>query len=189
MTDAKFDISGGQCDSGRMSSVVRHFVIILAAGTLLAVSAAKILGQVQQQTPSKPSVGLSVQILTHIGSADYSAYMKQLITTVKHNWTASLPEAVKAGEAGVVIIRVQVRKDGTFLNDTPKVETSSGRDAVDSAAIAAIRASAPLPHLPDDFHGSNIELRMTFLYNVFNVPLRVRNPEPAKVPPDATSPK
>jgi TonB family protein len=170
------------------NSALSHFVIILAAGTLLAVFAAQALGQEQQQTPSKPSIGLNVQVLTHIGSADYSAYFKQLSTTVRRNWTASLPESVMSGEKGIVVIRVQVRRDGTFLNDTPKVETSSRRDELDNAAIAAVRASAPFPHLPDDFHGSNVELRMTFLYSV---PLRpgIRNPEPAKAPPDATSPK
>jgi TonB family protein len=176
MTDAKFDIPGRQCGSGHTNSVLRHFVLILAAGTLLAMSAATALGQEQQQTPAKPSVGLDVQILTHIGSADFSAYMAKLSTTVKHNWTASLPEAVKAGETGEVVIHVQVRRDGTFLNDTPKVETSARRNSLDNAAIAAIRASTPFPDLPSGFHGSDVDLRMTFLYNLRCKAEIIRNP-------------
>lgn len=186
MTDAKFDNFRRQRDSGRMNPVLKHLVIILAAGTLLAAPSAKLLGQVEQQTPAKCSVGLIVRILTHVGNMNFNAYVTQLGATVRHNWTASLPESVKAGETGVVIIRLQVGTDGTFLNDTPKVETSSRRDELDNATIAAIRASAPFPHLPDDFYGSNIELRMTFLYNV---PLRPPNPEPAQVQPNTTSQK
>jgi TonB family protein len=175
--DAKFDTFGRQCGSGRTNSVLIHFAIILEAATFLAVPSAKILGQVEQQTPAK-CVGLIVRILTNVGNVNFNAYVVQLSTAVRHNWTASMPESVKAGETGVVIIRLQVRTDGTFLNDTPKVETSSRRDELDNAAIAAIRAAAPFPHLRDDFHGSNIELRMTFLCNV-----------PAKAPPDTTSPQ
>jgi TonB family protein len=169
-----------------MNPILRHFVIILTAGMLLAVSSAKALGLAQQQTPAKPSVALSVQILTHIKGVNFIVYMNQVSTAVRHNWTASMPESVKAGETGVVIIRVEVARDGTFLNDTPRLETTSRRDTLDNAAIAAIRASAPFPNLPDDFHGSEVELRLAFLYNV---PVRVRNPEPAQAQPDTTSPK
>jgi TonB family protein len=188
MTDPKFDASGRDCVSGRLNSVLRHFAIILAAGMLFTVSSAKVLGEAHQQTQAKPSVALLVKILTHTGDVDFSAYMHRVSTTVRHNWTTLVPESVKAGETGVVVIHVQVGRDRTFLNDTPKVETSSRRDALDSAAIAAIRASTPFPNFPDDFHGSNIELKMTFLYNV---PLRpgIRNPEPAKAPPDAAPQK
>jgi outer membrane biosynthesis protein TonB len=41
----------------------------------------------------------------------------------------------------------------------PTVEASSGKKALDNAAIAAIRASAPFEHLPNSFKGPNIELR------------------------------
>jgi hypothetical protein len=37
---------------------------------------------------------------------------------------------------------------------------------LDDAAASAVRASAPFEHLPGAFKGSDIELRMFFLYNM-----------------------
>jgi Surface antigen variable number repeat len=37
---------------------------------------------------------------------------------------------------------------------------------LDDAAVSAIRASAPFEHLPESFKGSNIELALSFFYNM-----------------------
>ena len=166
-----------------MNSAMRT-LLTLTAGIASIVN---VLGKVKQQTPSKPPAAMSVTILTHTGKADFSAYIPKLATTVKHNWIASWPESAKAGEAAIVVARVQIGKDGTLMNDSLRIERSSGRDLFDSAAIGALRASAPFPSLPRGFEGSNIDLRITFFYNV---PMKSdRNPEPSNTQPDAASPK
>jgi TonB family protein len=99
------------------------------------------------------------------------------MATLKHRWIYSMPESFYMGDTGIVDICVQVRADGTFLNPDPKVERSSGKVALDDAAVAAIRASAPFPHFPSGFEGASIELRISFFYNV-----PVKKPDPILVP-------
>jgi TonB family protein len=93
---------------------------------------------------------------------DFSGYSRDLMATLKRRWIASMPESFYSGEAGVVDIRVQVRADGTFVNPTPKIGRSSTKDALDAAAMAAVRASAPFPHFPSGFDGATIELEISF---------------------------
>ncbi len=169
----------------RMNSVLRP-LLMLTAATLLALSSPNVLGQTTQQTPAKPQLGMAVQILTPTKGADFSHYIEQSMKTIKQNWFASASEAAKTGTTGIVVIGTQIQKDGTLLNDTPRIERSSGRDSLDKAAVAAVRTSAPFPNFPSAFQGSNIELRISFFYNI---PPRPRNPEPVPVQPDATSPK
>ena len=167
-----------------MNPVLRH-LLVLTAGTLLsAVSATHAVERPEQAAPAKQHYSLGVKLLTPTGGVNFSAYLQQSITTVRHNWIPSLPEAAKAGETGIVIVRVQVRNDGSLSDEN--VETSSGKDSFDSAAVAALRASAPFPHFPSDFHGPNIDLRITFFYNVTP---QAPNPTPVNVQSDATTPK
>ena len=171
-------------DAGDSMNSAMRTLLTLTAGIALTVN---VLGKVKQQTPSKLSAAMSVTILTHTGKADFNAYVLQFAKTVKHNWLNSWPESAKAGEAAIVTVRAQINKDGTLLNESLRIERSSGRDLFDSAAMGALRASAPFPSLPSGFEGSNIDLRITFFYNV---PMKsARNPEPSNTQPDATSPK
>jgi TonB family protein len=166
---------------------VTRTLLIVTAGVVLTISSPNVLGKVKQQNPTKCTAGMSVTILTHTGKVDFNAYVLQFVTTVKHNWITSWPESAKAGEAAIVVARVQINKDGTLMNDTLRIERGSHRDSFDSAAIGAIRASAPFPSLPSSFEGSNIDLRITFLYNA---PMKsAPNPEPLTTQPDETPPK
>jgi len=185
MNDENTHESEPQRNARRMNSVARQ-LLMLTAITLLAASSPNVLGQSTQQTPAKPQLGMAVTILTPTEGVDFSHYIEQSVKTIKQNWIASLPEAAKTGTTGILVIRAQIQKDGTLLNDTPHIERSSRRASLDNAALAAVRASAPFPNFPSAFQGSNIELRIQFFYNI---PVRPRNPEPVQVQPDATSPK
>jgi outer membrane biosynthesis protein TonB len=46
------------------------------------------------------------------------------------------------------------------------IETPSGVEALDRAAVAGISASVPFPPLPSEFKGSEIRLQFAFKYNV-----------------------
>jgi TonB family protein len=185
MKDENTHESEPQRNVHRMNSVPRHLLMLIAI-TLLAASSPNVLGQSTQQAPAKPQLGMGVTILTPTEGVDFSHYIEPSMKAIKQNWIASLPEAAKTGTTGILVIRAQIQRDGTFLNDTPHIERSSRRDSLDKAAIAAVRASAPFPNFPSAFQGSNIELRIQFYYNI---PVRLPNPEPVQVQPDATPSK
>ena len=61
-------------------------------------------------------------------------------------------------------IQFSIARDGKV----PKlvIETSSGTDPLDRAAVAGISASTPFPPLPSDFKGDKIVLQFNFSYNM-----------------------
>ena len=154
---------------------------VLAVATLLTMCSPIAAGQTNPRTRSKLQVGNTVQFLSPTRGADFSGYTEHLMATLKRKWIYLMAESFYMGDTGIVDIRVQVRADGTFLNPDPKVERSSGKAALDDAAAAAIRASAPFPHFPSGFEGATIELKISFFYNI---PVK---PTPILVPakPDA----
>ncbi len=159
--------------------MVSTHVRILIVGILLAVCSPIALGQTHPHTSPGRQAGNSLQILSPTRGADFSGYSRDLMVSIKRNWIASMPESFYLGDTGILDIRVQVRADGTFLNPDPKVERSSGKDALDAAAVAAVRASAPFPHFPSGFEGTTVELRIAFYYNI-PVKNPITSPEPAK---------
>jgi TonB family protein len=150
---------------------------LLVVATLLAVCSPIALGQTNPQTPPKRQARNALQILSPTRGADFSGYGRDLMVSIKRNWIVSMPESFYSGETGMVVIRVQVQADGTFLNADPKGERSSDKDALDAAAVAAVRAAVSFPHFPTAFDGATIELRITFYYDI-----SVKRPDPILVP-------
>jgi TonB family protein len=95
---------------------------------------------------------------------DFSAYLQQVLTAVKLNWSAVFPAAARLGQRGIVSIEFAVAKDGKVTKIV--FESQSGARALDNASVAAISASNPLPALPKDFKGDRIVLQMSFMYNI-----------------------
>jgi TonB family protein len=160
---------------------------ILVAGIALAVCSPIVLGQDKPQTSPKVQLGCGLTILSPTRGADFSRYGSDVLLSIKRNLIASLPDSVKAGQAGLVSVVVQIRPDGTFLNPDPKIVRSSNRDALDAASVAAVRASAPFPHFPSGFDGATVELKISFYYNIPVRPYPVL--EPAKPDAAGESPK
>jgi len=148
-----------------MKLVSMHAGFFIAA-IVLAVCSPEATAQTTAQSRSKLQVSSSLQILSPARGADFSGYTQKLMGTVKRKWIYLMPESFYMGDTGTVEVRVQVRADGTFVNPDPKVERSSGKNALDSAAIAAIRESEPFPNFPSGFDGATIELKISFFYNV-----------------------
>jgi TonB family protein len=142
---------------------------------VLPVFASGVWDRAQQASPDQsaksehePAVRPDVlEILTPIDGIDFSAYTGHLLQAVKRNWYAQIPQDAQREKKGIAVIRFKILKNGA-LDHTPTVEVSSGHNALDNAAIAAIRASAPFDHLPESFKGPDIELRMHFYYNTVN---------------------
>jgi len=140
--------------------------LVLTAVILLCESSPIATGQTNPRRSAGRQAGNSLQILSPTRGADFCGYTRDLMAALKRKWIFSMPESFYLGETGIVDIRVQVRADGTFVNPGPKVERSSGKEALDAAAVAAIRASAPFPHFPSGFDGATIELEISFFYNI-----------------------
>jgi TonB family protein len=159
-----------------MKLVSRH-VRVVAAVIVLAACSPIAVGQTNPHRLSTAQAGNTLQILSSTRGADFSSYGRDFMVSIKRNWIASMPESFYLGGAGMVDIRVQVRLDGTVVNPDPKVDQSSGKDELDAAAVAAVRASVPFPHFPNGFKGATIDLRISFFYNV-----PVKKPDPISVP-------
>jgi TonB family protein len=95
---------------------------------------------------------------------DFSAYLQQVLTAVKLNWSAVFPTAARLGQRGIVSIQFAIAKDGKVTKIV--FESQSGARALDNASVAAISASNPLPALPTDFKGDRVVLQMSFMYNI-----------------------
>jgi TonB family protein len=121
-------------------------------------------------SPLSPSVplpgrlGSAVELLSDPQGVDFWPYLVKVLSTVKRNWFAVIPESARMGRQGRTTIQFAISRDG----GVPKlvIATPSGADALDRAAVAAISASNPFMPLPGEFKGSQIRLQFVFKYNV-----------------------
>ncbi len=111
-------------------------------------------------------LGGNLEMLTPTDGVDFSDYFARLLATVKQNWYAVIPESARLGDQGIVVIQFHIERDGTVPNPEPDLTRTSGKEPLDRAAMAAIRASSPFEPLPPAFTRPSIELRFTFLYNI-----------------------
>jgi len=103
-------------------------------------------------------------ILSDTQGVDFGPYLARIVYITKRNWYAVMPEAARLGEKGRVSIVFEILKDGSVpqLN----LVAGSGAEALDLAALSAIKASIPFPPLPTEFTGRHLVLQFTFLYNL-----------------------
>ncbi|MFQ5778355.1 MAG: energy transducer TonB [Terriglobia bacterium] len=117
--------------------------------------------------PAQPNLNTPFPlILSDTRGVDFGPYMIRLLRDIRRNWYAVIPESVRWGEQGRVVIVFTILKNGDVPPGQPDVVASSGRSYLDRPAMAAIRTSKPFPPLPEEFTGDNIVLQFTFLYNL-----------------------
>jgi TonB family protein len=143
---------------------LRNIALALTfVGLPLTLSAQSRPSEQSTKTENHPD---GLEILTPHEGVDFTAFSANLLRTVKRNWLALMPlEARDENTKGRVAVRFGIQKDGQ-LSNVPVVESSSGRKALDDAAVSAVKASAPFDRLPGSFKGPSIELRLTFFYNL-----------------------
>jgi TonB family protein len=105
----------------------------------------------------------NLQLLSDPKGFDFKPYLIQVLTAVRANWLAVIPESARLGRRGRVLVQFIIDKRGGI----PKlvIAESSGAAALDRAAVAGISASNPLPPLPAGFTGNEIRLQLAFAYN------------------------
>jgi TonB family protein len=116
------------------------------------------------QTPGSSSRPLSsLELLSDPKGVDFRPYLIQVLTAVRRNWFAVIPESARFGRRGKTQIQFAISRDGRV----PKLVISlpSGTESLDRAAVAGISASNPFPPLPAHFPSEQIRLQLTFAYN------------------------
>jgi TonB family protein len=103
------------------------------------------------------------ELLSDPMGVDFRPYLLQILSVVRKNWFAVIPESARMGNRGVVELQFIIDRNG----DVPKlvIATPSGSEALDKAAVAAVSASVRFPPLPNEFKGQQIRLQFAFKYN------------------------
>jgi TonB family protein len=116
------------------------------------------------QAPSPGRPGSNLQLLSDSKGVDFRPYLIQVLTVVRRNWLAIMPESARLGQRGRVLIQFSIDRNGAV----PKVVIAEGAglDALDRAAVASISASYPFPPLPGEYKGDEIRLQFAFSYNM-----------------------
>jgi TonB family protein len=88
-------------------------------------------------------------------------WAQKVLERIIQNW--EIPGTGGLRSRAAVKVVVMVKKDGQVAS----IEFVEGTalDALDEAALAAIRSSLPLPALPDDFPGDLLEAVIEFVYH------------------------
>jgi TonB family protein len=122
------------------------------------------LGEGLNLPPSPGAVGSTLELLSDPMGIDFRPYLITILSIVRRNWYAVMPQSAKLGRRGRVAIQFAINRDGSI----PKlvIASPSGTQALDRAAVAGISASNPFPPLPSAFRGMNIRLQFVFLYNM-----------------------
>ena len=115
------------------------------------------------QTQSKGRMGSNLQLLSDSTGFDFKPYLMQVLASVRRNWMSVIPESVKMGRRGQVLIQFIIDRHGAV----PKlvIATSSGTESFDRAAVAGVSMSNPFPPLPAEFKGDQIRVQLAFSYN------------------------
>ncbi|MGQ9633989.1 MAG: energy transducer TonB family protein [Bryobacteraceae bacterium] len=115
-------------------------------------------------SPVPGAIGNSLELLSDPQGVDFKPYLVRILSAVRRNWLAIIPESARRGRQGRVVIHFAIDRDGKV----PKlvIASGSGTDALDRAAVAGISATTPFPPLPAEFTGKEIRLQFVFLYNL-----------------------
>src|SRR5271170_5531859 len=116
------------------------------------------------QAPSPGRIGSNLQLLSDAQGVDFKPYLIQVLTAVRRNWLAILPESARLGRRGRVLVQFAIDRNGRV----PKlvIAEGAGTDALDRAAVAGVSASYPFPPLPAEDKGHQIRLQFAFSYNM-----------------------
>jgi TonB family protein len=146
----------------RLWAVFVFFSIFLAG--LAVASSADQPAQPPGSVAEKPDAS-SVEILSDTRHVDFRNYLAGLVPTIRKNWYALMPKSAGPPDRqkGEVAIQLVILPDGKIRD--MKLASSSGNPALDRAAWGSVKASVPLPRLPQQFDGPYLALRIHFLYN------------------------
>jgi TonB family protein len=124
------------------------------------------LGEMLNVPPAPGRIASTLELLSDPQGVDFRPYLITILSSVRRNWYAVMPESAKLGRRGRTVIQFAISRDGSV----PKlvITLPSGTEALDRAAVAGVSASNPFPPLPSEFRGAQVRLQFVFLYNIKN---------------------
>jgi TonB family protein len=106
------------------------------------------------------TTGLSGSVGVDAADFAFTYYLVQVRDRVARNW--SPPAGMRAGVTPKATVYFRITRDGR-LSDV-RLETGSGEEFFDRAALRAVQLSEPLPHLPAGYTGSRLGVYFGFEY-------------------------
>ncbi|HEX2121759.1 MAG TPA: cell envelope integrity protein TolA [Thermoanaerobaculia bacterium] len=95
---------------------------------------------------------------------DWGPYAQSMVSKIRVNWYANMPQIIRTGMSGHVTIRFTIQRDGRITDVT--ILKSSNVPPYDFAAKKAIELSSPLNPLPKDFPNPTERVTCLFYYNM-----------------------
>ncbi|NNN06990.1 MAG: TonB family protein [Elusimicrobia bacterium] len=116
-------------------------------------------GRSPAATPAAPAAAAAsartgAGVTTDLPNFPYPWYITQVRLLLWEAWQGRRPALDAGGVVGFSIL-----PDGSFTDLS--VESSSGDAGFDAAAVAAVRAAAPFPPLPQGFHDHFLKIHLT----------------------------
>lgn len=120
---------------------------------------ASLAGRSPSATPDAPAAAAAqartgAGVTTDLPNFPYPWYITQVRLLLWEAWQGRRPALDAGGVVGFSIL-----PDGSFTDLS--VESSSGDAGFDAAAVAAVRAAAPFPPLPQGFHDHFLKIHLT----------------------------
>ena len=95
---------------------------------------------------------------------NWGDYASSMVSKIRVNWYANMPQIIRSGMKGVVTIRFTIHRDGR-ITDIQTLKSSTV-PPYDQAARKAIELSSPLRPLPADFPNASERVTCMFYYNM-----------------------
>lgn len=102
-------------------------------------------------------VGMSIPLKGY----DLLPWATKVVDRLQLNWT--LPAVPEVPAAARISMNVVIKKSGEL--DSIEIIEGTSVEALDRAALDALRISLPFPALPPDFPGDLLEVHFEFVYN------------------------
>jgi TonB family protein len=103
-------------------------------------------------------------IVSDTQGVDFSPWLHLIYYRVRDNWFSVIPELIRTGTKGKVVVIFDVHKNGR--TESLEVLRSSGLSPYDRAAVSSVKLSEPFPGFPPAFSGELITVQFTYLYNI-----------------------
>ncbi len=95
---------------------------------------------------------------------EWGDYADGMVRRIRYHWYNNMPELIRIGVKGVVVIRFTIHRSGRISEVT--ILRSSGSPPYDFAAKKAIELSSPLAPLPEKFPKETEHVTAAFYYNM-----------------------